>query len=76
MGQACCAERDHFQNIPYTAQPIYNISSPRYIKSIDPGITAKLNQLQPYKFINIMGVERGTPQEIQKLENINCYYRG
>lgn len=67
MGQACCAEREHFQNMEYMAQPIYNVSSPRFIPTIDPTIAVKLNQVQPYKFINVAGIERGVGRDVQKL---------
>jgi hypothetical protein len=76
MGQACCAERDYFNNSEYLNQPINNISSPRQLQTIDPAIIMKLNQVPPYKFTNINGLDRGVMREVQKLPSINCYYKG
>lgn len=76
MGQACCAERDYLQNREYmAASPHTNISSPRHLQSIDPLIIMKLNQLPPYKFTTV-GIDRGIVRDVQKLPNIDCYYKG
>lgn len=53
-----------------------NLSSPRYQQPIDPAIILKLNQIQPYKFPNTIGIERGVMRDVQKLPNIDCYYKG
>lgn len=78
MGQACCAERDYLQNREYMAAqpPNTNLSSPRYHQQIDPTIVMKLNQIQPYKFTNTVGIERGVMRDVQKLPNIDCYFKG
>ena len=80
MGQACCAERDHFQNLEYlAAKPIRNHNIPFLplaIVVIDPLITAKIDRVHPFQTTNLNPLTRGVFRDTQHLSTINCYYKG